>query len=108
MSKATSDKTDEQKAIEKLQSRFDDLSHERTRIEARKEAAQKQLDELRERAKKQFGTDDVAELERQLVEMKKQNQDKRSRYEASLDGIENKLKEIENQFETSDSDKVED
>ena len=106
MSKNVSDKKEEQQAIEALQVRFDKLSHERTRIEARQEAAQKQLDELREQARQQFGTDDVKELEKQLAAMKKENEEKRARYEASLDGIEGKLKEIENQFAAPEGDEA--
>ena len=48
MNKHEANPAEEQQAIEALQKRFDKLSHERTRIEARQEAAQKQLDELKE------------------------------------------------------------
>ncbi|MCH2182508.1 MAG: hypothetical protein MK108_10930 [Mariniblastus sp.] len=108
MNKNVSGKTEEQQAIEALQARFDELSHERTRIEARQEAAQKQLDELQEQSRQQFGTDDVAELEKKLASMQKENEEKRARYEASLDGIEGKLKEIENQFAPVDPEEADD
>ena len=103
MNKHEANPAEQQQAIEALQKRFDKLSHERTRIEARQEAAQKQLDELKEQSRQQFGTDDVAELEKQLAKMEKENAEKRTRYEASLDGIEGELKEIESRFAETES-----
>ena len=99
MSKSESKQTPEQQAFEKLRVRYDALSHERTRIDAQKEAAQKQLDEIRESARTQFGTDDLGELEKKLAELRTQNEEKRVKYEASLDEIETKLKQVEDQFE---------
>ena len=103
MSKSKTKQTSEQQAFDKLRVRYDALSHERTRIDAQREAAQKQLDEMRESARTQFGTDDLEELEKKLADMRKQNEEKRAKYEASLDEIETKLKEVEGQFDSDET-----
>ena len=64
-------------------------------LQTQKETAQKRLDELKKQAKKQFGTDDLDELQEKLEEMKDSNAKQLSEYQSSLDAIEKKLVEID-------------
>jgi chromosome segregation ATPase len=98
MNRSSPEKTTEQQAIEELQSRYDQLSHERTRIGTQRETAQKQLETLQSRAVKEFGTADLEELEKQLQAMKLENEKKRAEYQASLERVERDLSEIETKF----------
>ena len=103
MNRSHSKKTNEQQAIEQLQSRFDDLSHQRTRIGTQREAAQKNLQELQARAIKEFGTDVLAELEKKLHAMKLDNEKKRAEYQACLEKIEHDLNEVEAKYAARDA-----
>lgn len=85
-------------SIEELQSRFAKFSDQRIRVQTQLEEAQKRLVAIQEKAKKEFGTDDVAELNIMLAEMKKENESRRSEYQKSLDDIDTKLKAVEEEF----------
>lgn len=84
--------------IEELRRRYDDLNQKRIRTDANLQNARKRLEELKEQARKEFGTDDLDELRAKLTEMKSENERKRSEYQESLDKIERELAEVEQQY----------
>lgn len=84
--------------IEELRQRYDDLNQKRIRTDANLQNARKRLEELKEQARKEFGTDDLDELREKLTEMKSENERKRSEYQESLDKIERELSEVEQQY----------
>ena len=86
-------------SIEALRQRYEKLNETRIRIQARRESARERLDKLRESAVSQFGTDDMQELKRKLQAMQEENEEKRAAYEKSLNEIEEKLRQIEQESE---------
>lgn len=93
---------EKQETIEQLQQRYAAFSNQHIRVQAQLEEAQKRLAELHQQAKTQFGTDDVDQLRQKLETMKRENEQKRSEYQASLDQIDAKLKEVECEFSQAD------
>jgi len=89
----------EPQTIEELKSRYDDLNQKKIRFETRREAAEEQLNELKATALEQYGTDDVKQLQKKLKELKTENEKQRAAYQESLDKIENRLSEIQEDFD---------
>jgi predicted nucleic acid-binding Zn-ribbon protein len=87
-----------QETIEQLQERHATFNKQQIRVQAQLEEAQKRLAELNQRAKAEFGTDDVEQLREKLETMKRENEQKRAEYQSSLDQIDAKLKEVETEF----------
>lgn len=81
--------------IELLRKRYQELDRKRTTVQAHLEAATKRLEELKDAARKQFGTDDLAELEKKLAAMKADNDRRRAEYRDHLDKIQQSLDDIE-------------
>lgn len=88
--------------IEQLQQRYAKFNEQQIRVQAQLEGAQKRLAELQQKAKEEFGTDDVESLQEKLEAMKMENEKKRSEYAKGLDKIEAKLAEVENEFANAD------
>ena len=88
----------DQQSIEQLQKRYESLNTRKIQAETHRDNAKKRLEELRSEARDKYGTDDVAELEKKLAEMKADNERKRSEYQQSLDKIEGELAEVEKKF----------
>jgi len=84
--------------IEELQKRYQSLNEKKIRSETNLKHARDTLESLKEQARKQFGTDDVAELRAKLDEMTAENNRKREEYQAQLDTIERELTEIDARF----------
>lgn len=84
--------------IEQLRDRYEQLNTRKIQLQTQKETAQKRLDELKKQARKQFGTDDLEELQEKLKEMKDSNAKQLSEYQSSLDTIEKKLIEIDESY----------
>ena len=84
--------------IEQLQQRYTKFNKQQIRVQTQLEEAQKRLVELQDRAKLEFGTDDINELQAKLESMKKENEKKRAEYQKGLDQIETKLKAVEDDF----------
>ena len=101
MSRTTN--SDEQ-SIEELQSRYSDLNTRKIQAETNLKNAQKQLKQLKQQAIKEYGTDDVEELRKQLDELKTENKRKREEYQASLDEIEQKLAKVDEDYTAAASD----
>jgi predicted nucleic acid-binding Zn-ribbon protein len=84
-----------QQGIEELTKRYQDLNTRKIQAQTNLENAKKQLAELKKKAKKEYGTDELDELQKQLEDIRAENEEKRSKYQASLDLIEEKLEEVE-------------
>ncbi len=93
--------------IERLQKRYNDLQHAKTRAETNRDNVHKRLDELKSEAREKFGTDDLNQLQSQLETLKLENEKKRADYEKELDKVEQKLAEIEEKFVDLDDSTVE-
>ena len=90
--------------IEELRARYQQLHERRIQARARLEGAEQQLETLRAEAREDYGTDDLAELESLLEKMTAENEAARRGYQASLDGVERELQEIERSFQADDAD----
>jgi chromosome segregation ATPase len=88
-----------QQTIEDLQSRYAKLHKAQIEAERDLKNAQDRLDQLKREAREEFGTDDLAELQRKLEQMQKDNEEKRGKYQADLDEIEEKLAAVQKQFD---------
>ncbi len=95
------DSNDSKQNIEELQSRYTDLNTRKIQAETNLKNAQKQLKTLKQQAKKEYGTDDVKELRKQLDELKIENERKREDYQKSLDEIEQKLAKVDEEYAAS-------
>lgn len=84
--------------LETLRNRYQKLDRQRTEAETLLRQARAELEKLEAEAKELYGTQDLAELEAMLAKMEQENLDKRRAYQAQLDGIELKLKEVEEKF----------
>lgn len=81
--------------IQELTERYQDLNTRKIQAETNLKSAQRELAKLRKKAMDEYGTDDLEELQKQLDALRAENESKRSHYQASLDEIEEKLKEVE-------------
>ena len=86
--------------IEQLQARYEEFKEQKLIVEVQKKSAIEKLDEIKKEALEKYGSDDLDELKSRLAEMKKDNEQKRASYQQSLDEIENRLAEINDQFVT--------
>ena len=84
--------------IEALKKRHKQLDTERTTARANLDSAKKQLAELKEEAKKLYGTDDLDSLRKKLQEMREENERKRAEYQKHLEEVEAKLAEVNEKF----------
>ena len=84
--------------IEELRERYEQLNTRAIRAQTQLETAEDRLAALRKQAKAEYGTADLAELEKKLEEMRSENETKRAEYQKALDGIENKLEAIETEY----------
>jgi hypothetical protein len=89
------DPKDDRLDIDVLKERHERLKEKRIAAQTELATATKRLNELREQARAQFGTDDVNALQKKLEEMKEENERKRAAYQAHLEQIERQLQEIE-------------
>jgi len=86
-------------SIEQLKERFDELNTEKVRLQTQKERAEKDLQELKQQAREQFGTDDLKKLQAMLTDMKKKNEKQKAEYQRQLDEIEQQLLKIDEAVE---------
>lgn len=94
----------EKQDIEQLRRRYSSLHEQKIRVEEKKNESERKLAELKEQARKQYGTDDPEELKRKLTKMQEENERLRSEYQDHLDGIERKLDEVESQHKATGGD----
>jgi chromosome segregation ATPase len=94
----------ERQTIEQLQKRYSKFRDEKITVQTRQAELQKRLLQLKEQAKKNFGTDDVDALCKKLETMKKENEQKRSQYQKDLDKIESELESVKTEFAKNEID----
>jgi hypothetical protein len=85
-------------SIDDLKKRYELLRDKKVAAETHLLAAAQELDRLKAEAREQHGTDDLAELERLLDEMKRENQRKRTEYQTALQSVEVALAAVEKAF----------
>lgn len=78
-----------------LENRYKKLAEEKIRTEEQLKTVEKQLTEHKAIAKKNWGTDDIGELEALFQKIKNENEEKRSNYQKHLDEIESQLNSIQ-------------
>lgn len=81
--------------IESLRTRFEELNTQRIQAKTRLDETQRQLEVLQAEAKAQWGTSDLAALQKMLEDQQTENERLRVAYQASLTAIEEGLKKIE-------------
>jgi hypothetical protein len=91
-------KPDKQETIETLRQRHAKLNERKITAAADLKNADEQLARLKEEARQQFGTDDLAELQKQLESLNAENERQRAEYQRHLEQIEGELGEAERQF----------
>lgn len=91
-----------QQTIEQLQQRYEQLNKQKIQCETKLETAKADLDKLQREAREKYGTDNLAELQAKLQQMKADNEQKRSQYQADLDRIETDLDLVEKNFQTTE------
>ena len=85
-------------SIEELRGRYKQLNEEKIKVDTQRDEAVKRLNRLKAEALENFGTDDLLKLQRKLTDMKSQNEKRRTQYQKKLDGIEQKLAEVNENF----------
>lgn len=88
----------EQQDLKTLRKRYEELKNRKIRAETEKASAERRLEELQQRARKLYGTDDLSELRTKLADMKADNERRRRDYQLHLDDIETKLREVEQAY----------
>ncbi len=87
-----------QEEIEVLRKRHEKLHKLQIQTETNLKHAEDQLKELMEKARKEYGTDDLDTLRKKLEEMKAENEHKCKEYKEHLDTLEKRLNEIEQDY----------
>jgi hypothetical protein len=87
--------------IDDLKKRYELLRDKKVAAEANLKTSTDELERVKAEAREQHGTDDLAQLEKILEEMKQENQRKRAEYLAQLKEVEEKLAAVERQFAES-------
>jgi hypothetical protein len=95
----------DKQTIEELTERYQGLNKRKIQAETNLKNAQKQLDDLRKQAKKDYGTDDLEDLKKKLDAMKQDNEAKRAKYQADLNKIEADLAEVEAKHGVGEEDR---
>jgi phage shock protein A len=85
-------------SIEELTKRFSELNTKKIQAETNLKNAEQSLAKLREKAREDYGTDDIDKLKAKLAEMEAENEHKRSEYQRSLDKIEADLEQVERKY----------
>jgi len=86
-----------QERLEILKKDYKDLDTRKITTEANIKTLEQELERLREQAQKNYGTSDLGELERLLEERRQENERLVTEYEAHIQGIKNRLDEIDSQ-----------
>jgi multidrug resistance efflux pump len=88
--------------IDELSTRYQQLNEKKIQAQRDLDHAQERLDELKEKARQDYGTDDLEKLQEILKNMKQKNEEDRSNYQAGLDQIETELAEIDNKYSSAE------
>ncbi len=89
--------------IDELKKRYESLHKKKIQAEANLDNAGKQLEELKEQARKEYGTDDISALKEKLAQMQAENENRRAEYQKRLDRIEADLAAVEEKYKNADS-----
>ncbi len=81
--------------IEQLKQRFQEMNDQKVRLQTHKEIAEKKLQDLKQQAVDQFGTDDLAKLQAMLQDLKHRNETEKAEYQKRLDEIDRNLQQID-------------
>ena len=92
-------KQEDRQTIEHLQQRYEEFKSKKVKFETQRDAAEAELENLKMQAKELYGSDDIEKLEEILAVMKRENEKKRSDYQAALDQIDEGLAEVETKFQ---------
>jgi hypothetical protein len=90
-----------EQSIEVLRKRFDALNEKRIAAETNRRSAEEQLEKLRRKARDEYQTDDLSELQMKLREMIANNERLRADYQKHLDGVEAQLAAVEQNHKTA-------
>ena len=88
----------EKQNIETLTGRYQKLHTQKIEAETNLRNATQQLEDLKQQALEEFGTDDIDQLRKKLNEMEQENERQRSQYQASLDKIEADLTDVQEKY----------
>lgn len=91
----TTKKSDQPAGIEELTEQYHALNERKIQAETQLKEADKRLKELQKTAESEFGTSDVAKLEKKLKQMEAENEKRRADYQKLLSGIQADLDKIE-------------
>ncbi len=83
--------------IKQLRERYEILKTKKITAEANLKTSSEHFEKLKEQARAEYGTDDLASLRAKLEEMTQENERKRAEYQQHLTAIETKLAEVEAQ-----------
>ena len=90
--------TGPEQGIEQLRKRYEALNEKRIAAETNRKTAEEALEKLRKKAREEYGTDDLAQLQQKLKDMIANNEKLRSGYQKHLDGVESQLAAVEQNY----------
>ncbi|MCI0641160.1 MAG: hypothetical protein L0Y72_30760 [Gemmataceae bacterium] len=99
---ATRARGDGTQDIDELREHYDKLNQQRIEAGANLANAQKEFADLKNEAVKEYGTDDLVQLQEMLKQMTAANEQKRIDYQTALEKIEAELAEVEKRYEQSE------
>ncbi|MBZ6078586.1 hypothetical protein [Microvirga puerhi] len=85
---------DSLRRLEELRTMFEKLRAERIRAEGEVERLTGELEQARAQAREEFGTDDEAELQRQIEAAQEENTRRVADFEAVLRDVEDRLRQL--------------
>jgi DNA repair exonuclease SbcCD ATPase subunit len=88
--------------LDELTKQYNVLNERKIQAETQLKEAEKRLLEMQTQAQKEFGTNDIAELQARLEQLEAENETRRADYQALLEGIQTDLKNIESPAPTDD------
>lgn len=94
----------EKQNIETLTLRYQKLHTQKIEAETSLKHALQQLEDLKQQALEDFGTDDIDQLKEKLDEMELENERQRSEYQAALDKIEADLEGVQQKYSSAQAD----
>ncbi|MFP3981780.1 MAG: hypothetical protein ACLFUY_10320 [Desulfobacterales bacterium] len=90
-------------SIEELKKRYENLHRKKIQAEANLDNAKKQLEELKQQARKEYGTDEIEALKKKLAEMQAENERRQSEYQQQLSKVESDLAAVEEKYKHADA-----
>ncbi|MFW6081394.1 MAG: hypothetical protein ACOC7W_05730 [Desulfosalsimonas sp.] len=90
-------------SMDELKQRYEKLHRRKIQAEANLDNARRQLEELKQQARKEYGTDDIGSLKKKLEQMQAENERRRVEYQQKLDRVEAELAAVEERYKNADS-----